>query len=263
MSSTSVAALQAIPNFRDAGGHRTRDGHRVRSGRLYRAVVLDAATDDDLAILAGLGITTVFDLRTAAERAHRPSRIVPGATHVPLDLFADSGEADPAAFFELLRDPPRASLEMADGATDRFYLASYRDMIRLPSARSGYARFFRSLTEPDAGAALVHCTTGKDRTGWAVASLLLWLGVGPDAVMRDYLVSDAEIRRAYRGMADDFVARGGSRDVIEPMMSVKPSYLDEAIETMLAEHGSIECYFSEGLGLDDGVAEALRDAFLE
>ena len=262
VSRATVRTLRAVPNFRDVGGHQTRDGRRVRTGVLYRSVVLDAATDDDLGALAQLGIRTVFDLRTAAEQERRPDRLPAGARYLALDVLADSGEADPATYFELLTDPPRASVELADGVTERFYLASYRDLVRLPSARAGYAHLHRTLATEGTRAGLVHCTTGKDRTGWAVASLLLWLGVGPDVVMRDYLVSDAEVRRAYQPVIDDFVARGGSRDVIEPMMGVKPSYLDEAIETMLADYGSTERYFSEGLGLQDKVTEALRGAFL-
>jgi protein-tyrosine phosphatase len=226
-------------------------------------VALDGATDQDLATLVALGVHTIFDLRTVAERQRRPDRLPTGSRHVALDLLTDSGEADPAAVFELLADPPRASIELADGAMERFYVATYHDVVRLPSARAGYARLYRSIAAPTARPALMHCMTGKDRTGWAAAALLLFLGVGPDAVMRDYLISDVEVRRAYQPMCDDFVARGGSRDVIEPMMGCKPSFLDAAIDAMLADYGSIDRYFAEGLGLEEEVLEALRDRFLE
>jgi len=255
--------LRTVPNFRDVGGHPTAAGRQVRTGQLYRSVGLDGAAQEDLSALAELGIRTVFDLRTSAELEQRPDRVPPGAAHIHLDLLSDSGEADPTAYFELMRDPPRASVELAHGATERFYIATYRDMVRLPSARAGYARLFRTLTEEGARAGLVHCTTGKDRTGWAVATLLLFLGVSADVVMRDYLASDVEVRQAFGSFVDDFVARGGAREVVEPMMGVKPSYLEVALETMLADHGSIEAYFSEGLGLGPDVLSALRGVFLE
>ncbi|MEX1294947.1 MAG: tyrosine-protein phosphatase [Candidatus Limnocylindrales bacterium] len=263
MSDATLPRLQAVPNFRDVGGHETRDGRRVRGGLLYRSVVLDTATADDMRTLADLGIRTVFDLRTESERSHRPEQVPPGAVHVPLDLLADRGESDPLAYFELMQDPPRASVELAGGGAERFYLASYRDLVRVPSARSGYARLWRTLADADARPALVHCTAGKDRTGWAVASLLLWLGVGREAVLRDYLTSDGEVMRAYGAYFDDFVERGGSLEVAEPMLRVQARYLDEAIATMQADHGSIEGYVHHGLGLEVEVTEALREAFLE
>lgn len=262
MPSRTLPVLQAVANFRDVGGYEAVDGKRVRTGRLFRSVALDAATDEDLDALSELGLRTVFDLRTGMEQERRPDRVLAGARHLALDLLSDSGEADPAAMLALMDDPPRASVELGDGGTERFYGATYRDLIRVDSARAGYARFFRTLASPDGRPALVHCTMGKDRTGWAVASLLLFLGVRADTVMREYLISDAEIRRAFRHVIDDFVARGGTLDVVEPMMSVRPSFLDTAIEAMDADHASIEGYMREGLGLEDEVLEALREGFL-
>ena len=62
---------------RDVGGHRTVDGRRVKMGQLYRSVALDVASEADLTALANLGIRSVFDLRTSAERRRRPDRVGP------------------------------------------------------------------------------------------------------------------------------------------------------------------------------------------
>ena len=125
------------------------------------------------------------------------------------------------------------------------------------------SNFLRALARPAARPALVHCTTGKDRTGWAVASLMLYLGVSEADVKAEYMVSDLEVRRAFAHVVDDFVARGGAREVIEPLMSVHPSFLEAALEVMHAEYGSIEAYVRRGLGVEDDVLQALREAFLE
>lgn len=258
----SIIPLASIANLRDAGGHALRDGGRVRSGVLYRSVALDRASDADLATLADLRITTIFDLRTRLERERHPDRVPPGARAIELDVLAERGEADPAALFALMQDPPRASRELAGGGSERFFIASYRDMVRLPSARAAFARLYTALADDHDGAALVHCTTGKDRTGWAVAALLLFLGVRPDVVMRDYLVSDAAVRAAFAPVMDDFLARGGSREVLEPLIGVRPSYLDAAIDGMHDAYGSVEAYFREGLALDAATREALRARFV-
>lgn len=254
--------LPTVPNFRDAGGRRTRDGAVVHSGLLYRSVALDAASDEDLRALSNLGVRAVFDLRTGMEQTRRPDRLPTGARHVSIDLLVDSGEADPAALFALMDDPPRASAELGGGGTHRFYLATYRDLVRLGSAREGFARLYRSLADRSATPALVHCTTGKDRTGWAVAALQLFLGVPEADVVDEYMASDREVRRAFAHVVDAFVARGGAREVIEPLMSVQPGFLQAALEAVREDYGSINAYFSEGLGLGDGELANLRDAFL-
>jgi protein-tyrosine phosphatase len=256
------ADATAIPNFRDVGGHLTIDGRRVRTGLLYRSVDLSGLDDAASAWLAGLGIRTVIDLRTAPERARRPSHPPPGARTLELDVLADSGQADPAAFHDLMRDPPRASAELADGASERFFAATYRDFVQLPSARGAFAELYRALAHEDARPALVHCTTGKDRTGWAVAALLAFLGVPDDAVMEEYLRSDVEIRAAYGFVIDDFVSRGGDRRVIEPLMGARPAYLESAFEEVERSYADLDAYFRVGLGLESETLDALAAAFL-
>lgn len=259
----SHAVATHIPNFRDIGGHPTRDGQRVRSGLLYRSVDLAGLDESGLDWLAGLGLRTVFDLRTAPERERRPSRAPGAAQVVVLDVLADSGQADPAAFYELMRDPPRASVELSDGASERFFVTTYRDLVALPSARVAFAQLYRDLAVADRRPALVHCTTGKDRTGWAVAALLGYLGVPAETVMADYLRSDAEIRAAFGFIVDDFVAKGGQRSVIEPIISARQVYLEAAQDEAERRYGSLEGYLRDGLGLEPEVLDALRDAFLE
>ena len=39
-----------------------------------------------------------------------------------------------------------------------------------------------------------HCTAGKDRTGFAAALILLSLGVQREAVMQDYLLTNALLK---------------------------------------------------------------------
>lgn len=257
------AETSAIPNLRDVGGHLAIDGRRVRSGLLYRSVDLCGLDDAATAWLAGLGLRTVFDLRTASERARRPSYPPAGAHTVALDVLAGSDQADPAAFYDLMRDPPRASAELADGASERFFAATYRDFVQLASARGAFAELYRALAHEDTRPALVHCTSGKDRTGWAVAALLAFLGVPRDAVMEEYLRSNAEIRAAYGFVIDDFVNRGGDQRVIEPLMSARPAYLECAFEEVERSYGDLDAYFRVGLGLEVETLDALAAAFLE
>ena len=50
---------------------------------------------------------------------------------------------------------------------------------------------------------LVHCASGKDRTGVVVATLLTILGIERDLVIREYLWSDGDIKRAWIEQALD------------------------------------------------------------
>jgi protein-tyrosine phosphatase len=104
---------------------------------------------------------------------------------------------------------------------------------------------------------------GKDRTGWAAASLQLLLGVPADLVMTDFMASNESLRPMFQGFFDDFEARGGDPELIAEFLWVRPAYLEAALEEMRSSFGTIERYFEDGLGLDQQALRGLRTAFLE
>ena len=53
----------------------------------------------------------------------------------------------------------------------------------------------------------VHCTNGKDRTGWAVALVLLAVGVDVDDVMTDYLTTNEQLLPVMEGCSPLCVSR--------------------------------------------------------
>src|SRR3990170_2858104 len=213
--------LASLPNFRDVGGHPTRAGGRVRTGLLYRSTALDRLAPEDSAALVRLGLRTVFDLRTEAERDSQPDRLPPGSQLVVVDVLHDAEGMHPARLKDLMTDARLASAELGGGTAERLFEGAYLDFVRLPSAREGFGRLFRELASAERRPALVHCTTGKDRTGWAVATLLLFLDVPMDVVRADYLRSGEEIMGAFGHVLDEFAARGGDPGVLLPMMEVR------------------------------------------
>ncbi len=64
----------------------------------------------------------------------------------------------------------------------------------LEKARLPLARAVRLFADKDSAPVLVHCIHGKDRTGLLAALLLLMLGVGEAAVVRDYVRSEEELK---------------------------------------------------------------------
>jgi protein-tyrosine phosphatase len=255
--------LPSLPNLRDLGGHRTTDGRTVRYGVLYRATAPSRLTDADLAALGKLSLTTVFDLRTEAEQQAQPDVLPDGVSWVPCDVMADAGEAAPAQMEHVLEDPTVAQQFLADGQGMAYMIGAYRQFVSMPSADAAYRRMFSSILQPGAVPALFHCTTGKDRTGWATAALLLLLGVPEDAVRDEYLLTNDYLLPALKPYFDMFAAMGGDPELLRPLLGVDASYLDAAVDEMRARYGTVEDYFAAGLHLDAAAQLALRDLLLE
>src|SRR3982074_924233 len=92
-------SLAGANNFRDLGGYPARAGRSVRCGRIFRANHLAHLTDDDIAVLRGLGLKRAFDFRGTEERLATPCRLDGIAVHsLPIEPAILGGlMAHPAA----------------------------------------------------------------------------------------------------------------------------------------------------------------------
>jgi protein-tyrosine phosphatase len=255
--------IPALPNLRDLGGHPTRDGGRVRSGLLYRSSDLARLGEADTLALAQLDIRAVFDLRSDGERELQPDRLPPGAAYVPLDVLRGSTEVSPSELMRAFMDPVAAREVMGGERGYALWERQYREFVRLDGARAGYGRLFADLADAANRPALFHCTTGKDRTGWAAGALLLLLGVPEEVVMDDYLLSARYLEPVLRPALEALRARGVDPELLAPIVAVRREYLEAALDEMRRRHGSIERYFDEGLGIGPATQQELRTALVE
>lgn len=255
--------LRTLPNLRDAGGWPTADGRRVRTGVLFRSTALDRLDDTDAATLAALGIRCVVDFRTRVERESRPDRVLEGVRTLLEDVLADSAIAVPAQMEAFFRSPAKALQFLESGRGDDAMRGAYREFITLPSARRGLSSFYRLLLEEDDLPVLYHCTTGKDRTGWATAALLTLLGVSEEHVYREYLLTNEQLLPALEPLFRRFEEHGAPRELLVPVLGVDRSYLDESFRGVREAFGTIEAYFSDGLGITSEEQARLRDLLLQ
>jgi protein-tyrosine phosphatase len=254
--------IKSVPNLRDLGGYKTRDGATVTAGLAYRANQLSGINPADMQKIAALKLKKAFDLRTEEEKTKRPDELPTGVEYVWLDVLADSPQAGPAQLENLMSDPAAANAELGGGKVEEGFKDSYREFVSLPSAQKEFSKLFLALGDEQQVPAVFHCTTGKDRTGWATAALLTLLGVPQDTVMEDYLHSNDYILPAYQSVIDGFVAAGGDKEIPLGILGVKQEYLEAAFDEMQTKYGTIETYFSDALGIDAAQQQALRNLYL-
>ncbi len=64
-------------------------------------------------------------------------------------------------------------------------------------------------------------------------------------------------------MIDKYIARGVEKELLISILGVRQEYLEVSFREMHDRYGDIKAYFSEGLGIDHTVQEALRAQFVE
>lgn len=219
----------------------------------------------DLPHFEKLNVRTIYDLRSETERIALPDPTLPDVIDVHLDVLAGSGATIPGNIGKFLSDPQTvamASDELSGGKAADMIADTYRSLVSLPSALESYRGFYQGLLGEHPHPVLFHCTTGKDRTGWAAASFLTLMGVAKDAVYHDYLLTNDRLIPALKPIFDDFAAAGGDPDLLLPILGVNADYLDTAFSEVDAKYGGIEGYFAAGLGIDEDAQRRLRELYL-
>jgi protein-tyrosine phosphatase len=246
--------LQGSDNFRDLGGYATEDGRRVGWGRLYRSNDLSGLTGDDLEYLSRIGLKLVCDFRSDPERHQKPNRVIEPAPPISLDLPVDAEGLDAGALQEKIRTGGIAAL-----GTEKLMRAAYRSFVSDYSAR--WAVMLRRLARRESLPALVHCTSGKDRTGFAAALVLLSLGVPEETVLEDYLMTNR-----YREGFQRFVLRWvplyslfrTEPDDLLPLLEARREYLQTSLDAIDELHGSLDAYLADEVGVTPEIRAALR-----
>lgn len=241
-----VLRLEGARNFRDLGGYPTRDGRRLKWRHLYRAGVLQTLTPVDCERIGALGIRSICDLRGTAERRNAQWLHSPRVTYWARDYVNSV-----ANLYALLKSPA-TTVEEARAAM----IANYRV---LPSEQApAYREIFRLLAAGELPL-VINCSAGKDRTGLAAALVLSALGVAPEVILEDYLLSNTHFTMPREQLA----IYPCSAEVQQILVGTEASFLAAAFSTIHDTHGSIDAYLRDELQVSDEMLTAIQARLLE
>ena len=168
-------------NVRDLGGIETVDGASIRRGAAVRADSLHKLSADGWGALVRHGVRTVIDLRNEFECrpdvAPRPDEVT--TLHLPLDGFDDREFWDPIVAGPQFGTP-----------------IYYRGHLQRMPERS--AAVLSAFARARPGGVAFHCVGGRDRSGQITILLLALAGVGTDAIVADYELSDERLKPMWR-----------------------------------------------------------------
>jgi len=250
--------LEGTDNFRDIGGYEADGGRFVEWGLLYRSADLSDLSGDDIRYVTGLGIQLVCDFRSNAERVREPNRELTGGGAETAELTIAVEGVDPGAMQERIRTG-----RLSADSLEKVMRAAYRSFVTDHSAQ--FAAMFDRILNTANLPTIVHCTAGKDRTGFASAMVLLALGVPEDTVFEDYMATN-EYRAGYKKWITRLVPiyslfRTSGED-IAPLLDARRPYLQASLDTIEAHYGSLPAYLEEGLGVSPEEQVRLREIFL-
>lgn len=254
--------LACAPNFRDVGGYIGADGATVRSGRIFRSQLIANPTEADKATLHRIDIRYVCDLRGMHEREVAPNLWL--AAPPPTVRNLEIGMDVKAGAGELL------GIIAADPTVNGIRRMMMRTYSLLPTAFEGkLGTFLDDILTGDEVPALIHCTAGKDRTGFVTAILLLSLRVSRDQVHYDYALTEkfTDMERMMAASATYLTSIVGdkiapSTEMLRLLCGTSPDYLEAAFAAIDRDYGSVETYLEKTAGFDVAKRERLRGLML-
>jgi len=241
--------FEGAVNFRDLGGYPALDGRRTRWRRLFRADSLADLTPADLAQLTALGLRTLIDFRLPEERLLKPNRLPRGDAIRCIELgFVPEGT------LQMLRLVKSGAIEPSE--VERRVIAQYRRFCI--DHHYEYSRMFEIAGTSDGYPLLIHCTSGKDRTGYGAALLLLSVGVSRDIVIDDYGLTNN-----YQRAVPQLLGSDTSKAVAQILLAAQSKYLEAALDEIDRIYGSFEAYLDRALGVDDSRRAILIELLTE
>lgn len=239
--------LASIWNFRDVAGTGVvlADGTTMATGWVYRSGRLAGLSAEDSATLSSLGITDIYDLRTPGAARSAPDPAVAGATHQLIDVFAGHHKGFKGSSTKAARAYMRGM--------NTSFVTSAAQRKRIARVLTAIA----NATNP----VLLHCTEGKDRTGWVSAMLLKVAGADRATIINQYLLSNTYRAQLINDRVTAALAAHGSRRaaIVSELETLRGSYLEAGLNKAAAKYGSVTRYLTRGLKLSTATIAKLRE----
>ena len=238
-------SVPEVHNFRSIGSYSIPSNGCTRSDLIFRSAELSSITPAGIIALQSLGISTIYDLRSQAERRHAKALDIPGVDRIVLPVFPDA-ELTPAVLAErMVRDYGDATDDGCAG-----FARSYADILDAGSKNGACRRLFEHVRDRPSSPFLVHCTAGKDRTGVVCALALSLAGVEDSAVAEEYALTEIGLSTWMPRMVALMMkipAFEQDEERVRRALGSRKEYMLRTLKELRENWGSIDGYFEKAL----------------
>ncbi|HVX42318.1 MAG TPA: tyrosine-protein phosphatase [Mycobacteriales bacterium] len=223
-------------NVRDLGGLPAGSG-RIAAGALIRSDNLTRLTAAGIDAVRAARLGRIVDVRSPAECEHYPSPFAGD----PLHCNRPVGRPD---------DPWDSALSLGQNY-----------VVGLDRNSDLYAAAVDAVATAPPGGVLVHCHSGKDRTGMIVAFALSLAGVPAETIVADYAAVSDRMRAHFTELLTA-VEEPVERGQLAEEFSSRPETMVAALDHLEFEYGGVEAYLRRG-GLGGAAIDRLRDRLID
>jgi protein-tyrosine phosphatase len=256
MNNKRKLSFNGVTNLRDLGGYSTNDGRIVKWGKLFRSDQLTNLSEAGQSCLQKMGLKLIIDLRTSMERRKKPNPKMKGITDVHFPIYEDMTLFDRNMLNMVLNFSMNRDVLP-------YFTNMYRKMVTNTTAQNSLRNMLDLIIKMDDPVVLWHCRSGKDRTGFVTAIILLILGVPKKTIMKDYLLTNT-----FRSSNNDNLIKkvnqkpNNLNSGLITFLKAEESYLQAAFDEMKLRYGSTDSYIKKVLGVSVEKRNLFKKKFL-
>ena len=230
-------------NLRDLGGICASKKKLVRKGVLFRSDGLSRLTENDLKLFEKLKINSVIDLRHAEEIAKAPDKL---PQNMSINQFTCGFYAEGTK--ELFQSV-NSGLTNANESR-----ALMREVYaKMPIAHTKeIQQIIKHVLNQSSLPCLIHCMSGKDRTGLVIAIILKAIGVPMNIIMEDYEMSNGDYQQV------DVFGPKALPESVSVVMAADATYLEASFNAIKEVYTTFDNYLATGLVLYQTDIEKLK-----
>ncbi|CAI2188974.1 2695_t:CDS:2 [Funneliformis geosporum] len=258
----------SIVNFRDVGGSLAEPIKKkksvIKKGVLFRSGEPDNASEKDIEQFLKLDIQTIIDLRSSSyenfkseildiyyphssypfqddERCRNTVNISFAGTNLYKYLIVAAPwpiKMKIIGYF-LICNKLNAAKAMSEYMAPRGLVGMYRDFVEYCHVQ--ICQILDIMADKRNLPLLIHCRHGKDRTGVSIAIALALCGVDDETIVREYSLSQKNLKSLYSEIVKDFKRVG----LPEEFAEISSDAMRSLLKHINHKYGNISNYLTE------------------
>ncbi|MGE0068388.1 MAG: tyrosine-protein phosphatase [Solirubrobacterales bacterium] len=246
--------VEGLFNLRDVGGIPASGGRRIRSGVLYRSEAPVSISEEALVGLGKLRLRAVVDLRDPEEDGYMEATVPSGLVRLRAPVTPPVSLSGHGVLQQVAAGNLRSFTAEDLGAMYVAFLGSCA-----PAFGAAIGLCAREEHLP----CLIHCAAGKDRTGLAVALMLVAIGACREAVLDDYELTARAPMPRHLAIEEILDGADVEEGALTALFSAPRPALSTALDHLEARYGSIPEYLRGPAGLTERELDRLSELLVE
>lgn len=154
---------------------------QIKPHLFYRSAGFNFMNKEEIKLVESLRLKTILDMRSKSETLANPDPVFQGVRNIQHSGLVSKGGED-------IDFSPKGMDKIGNDAYEQINKLTYY-YTQMPFQNEAVAKMFEAILQQEVPL-LIHCATGKDRTGVAVMCLLMAMGCDRKTILNDYLLTN-------------------------------------------------------------------------